>query len=80
MYNQIDCVISVESLGPVLVNIIMAECKKVIVNQLIENDIVKLYIRYVDNTLLVLRKKDIDILLSNFNSFNKHVILTIDTF
>ena len=54
------------SLGPVLANIIMRECEKVIVNQLIENNSVKFYIRYVDDTLLVLRKKNIDIILNKF--------------
>ena len=51
----------------------MTECEKVIVNQLIESNIVKFYIRYVNDTLLVLRKKDIDVVLTlmSFNSFNK---------
>ena len=69
-----------ESLGPVLANIIMTECEKVIVNQLSENNIVKFYIRYVDDTLLVLRKKYIDIALNKFNSFNKNLKFTVDTF
>ena len=59
------------SLGPVLANIIMTECEKVIVNQLIENNIVKFYIRYVDDTLLVLRNKDTDIVLNKFNSLKQ---------
>ena len=47
------------------------------INQLNENNIVKFYIRYVDDTLLVLREKEIDIFLNKFNSFNKNVrILT----
>ena len=62
-------------------NIIMTECEKTIVNQLIENNIVKFYIRYVDDTLLVLREKDIDIVLNRFNnSFNKNLKFTVDTF
>ena len=47
------------SLGAVSANIIMTECEKVIVNHLIENKIFKLYIRYTDCTLLVLRKKEL---------------------
>ena len=46
------------SLEQVLVNITMAESEKVIVTQLIENNIVKFY---VDDTLLALIKKDIAI-------------------
>ena len=56
----------------------MTGCEKVIVIQLIENSIVKFYIRYVDGTLLVLRKKDIDIVLNKFNSFNKNLKFTVD--
>ena len=72
LYKQTDGVSMGGSLGSVLANIIMTECEKVIVNQLIENNIVKFYIRYVDDTLLVLRMKDIDIVLNKFNSFNKN--------
>ena len=68
------------SLGPVLANIIMTECEKVIVNPLIENNIIKFYVRYVDDILLVLRMKDIDIVLNKFNSFNENLKITVDTF
>ena len=57
MYEQTDGVSMGGSLGPVLANIIMTECEKVIVNQLIENKIIKLYIRYVDDTLLFSERK-----------------------
>ena len=80
MYEQTDGVSMGGSLGPVLANIIMTECEKVIVNQLIENSIVKFYIRYADDTLLVLKKKDIDIVLNKFNRFNKNLKFTVDTF
>ena len=58
MYEQTDGVSLGESVGSVLVNIIMIECEKVIVKQLIENDIVKFFIRYFDDTLLVFKKKE----------------------
>ena len=58
MYEQTDGVSMGESVGSVLVNIIMIECEKVIVKQLIENDIVKFFIRYFDDTLLVFKKKE----------------------
>ena len=57
MYEQTDGVSMGGSVGPVVVNIIVTECEKVIINQLIENNIVKFYIRHVDDTLLVLRKR-----------------------
>ena len=80
MYEQADGVSMGGSMKPVLANIIMTKCEKVIVNQLIENNIVKFYIKYVDDILLVLRKKDIDIILNKFNSFNKNLKFTVDTF
>ena len=55
----------------------MTECEKVIVNQLFQNNFVNFYIRYVDDTLLVLRKKDTDIALNKFNSFNKNLKFTV---
>ena len=58
----------------------MTECEKVIVNQLIENNVVKSCIRYIDDTLLVLRKRYIDIALNEFNSFNENLKFTVDTF
>ena len=58
MYEQTDGVSLGESVGSVLVNIIMIECEKVIVKQLIENNIVKFFIRYFDDTLLVFKKKE----------------------
>ena len=58
MYEQTDGVSLGESVGSVLVNIIMRECEKVIVKQLIENNIVKFFIRYFDDTLLVFKKKE----------------------
>ena len=45
MYEQTDGVSMGGSLGPVLSNIIMTECEKVIVNQLIENNIVKFVVK-----------------------------------
>ena len=58
MYEQTDGVSMGQSVGSVLVNIIMIECEKVIVKQLIENNIVKFFIRYFDDTLLVFKKKE----------------------
>ena len=59
MYEQLDGVSMGESLGPVLANIIMTERENVIVGKLIENGIIKFYVRYVDDTLLVIKRTDI---------------------
>ena len=44
------------SLGPVLANIIMTEFEKVVVENLIKTGTVKLYARYVEDSLLVIKK------------------------
>ena len=40
------------SLGSVLANIIMTECEKVIVDNLVKGRTIMFYARYVDDTLL----------------------------
>ena len=80
MYEQLDGVSMGGSLGPVLANIIMTECEKVIVDKLIEDGIIKFYIRYVDDTLLVIKRTDISCVLNKFNSFDDNLKFTIDTF
>ena len=52
------------SFRPVLANITMTKYEKVIVNKLIEYDIIKFYIRYVDDTLLVIKRTDISYILN----------------
>ena len=50
MYEQLDGASMSGSLRPVLANIIMTECEKVIVDKLMEDGITKYYERYVDDT------------------------------
>ena len=38
------------------------------------------YTRYVDDTLLIMKKRDIDYVLNQFNCFDKNLKFTIDTF
>ena len=80
MYEQLDGVSMDGSLGPMLANIIMTECEKVIVNKLIEDDIIKFYIRYVDDTLLVIKSADIPYVVNRFNSSDDNLKFTIATF
>ena len=49
---------------PVLANITMTKYEKVIVDKLIEYDIRKFYIRYVDDNLLVIKRTDISYILN----------------
>ena len=52
-YEQKDGVSMGASLGPDLANIIMAKCEKVIVDNLVNERIIKFYVPYVDGILLL---------------------------
>ena len=41
------------SLGPVLANVIMTEFERLVVDKLIKDGLIKFYIRYVDDTLVL---------------------------
>ena len=68
------------SLGPVIANIFMTELEKFILDELINDNIVKFYIRYVDDTLLLVKLEDTDKILKKFNSFDKNIQFTVDKF
>ena len=68
------------SLGPVLANIIMTELEKLVVRKLIDDGTIKFYIRYVDDTLLLVKNEDVQRVLSHFNKFDKNLKFTVDEF
>ena len=68
------------SLGPVLANIILTEFEQIIINPLISSGIIKFYCRYVDDTLLLIKHDDIDMLLDKFHSFDNNIRFTYDKF
>ena len=78
LYEQIRGVSMGGSLGPVLANIIMTESEKVIAEKLMKEKVIMFYIRYVEDTLLVIKKRDISYVLNQFNSFDKNLKFTID--
>ena len=68
------------SLEPVLANIIMKECEKVTADNLVREGTIKFYICYVDDTLLLVKRHDIDKVLKAFNEFDKNLGFTVDKF
>ena len=64
-YKQTDGVSMGSPLAPLLANIIMTELESTIVKELVDNSLVKLYLRYVDDTLLLVKDKDITIIYTN---------------
>ena len=57
IYKQLDGVSMGSPLGPVLANIIMIEFEKIIVKDLVDKSLIKVYMRYVDDTLLFSKRK-----------------------
>ena len=80
LYEQVDGVSMGSSLGPVLANIIMTELEKVVVKKLIDDGTIKFYIRYVDDTLLLVKNEDVPRVLSSLNKFDKNLNFTVDKF
>ena len=62
-------------LGPVVAYIIITELEKIIVKDLVDKSLIKVYMRYVDDTLLLVKEKDIKLIL-----FDKSIKFTIDNF
>ena len=59
LYEQCDGVSMGSSLGQVLANIILTEFENVIVKPLIETSVLNFYCRYVDVTLVMIKKDKI---------------------
>ena len=80
IYEQRNGVSMKASLGPVLANIIMTECEKVIIDNLVKEGTIKFYVRYVDDTFLLVKRQDIDKALQAFNGLDKNLKFTVDKF
>lgn len=57
LYKQRDRVSMSSSLGPILANAIMAKLQKKILQPVIESGNLKLYMRYIDETLLLAKEE-----------------------
>ena len=80
LYEQCDDVSMGLSLWPVLANIILTEFENVIVKPLIETGVLKFYCRYLDDTLVLIKKDKIQHALNSFNSFDKNLRFSVNTF
>ena len=80
LFEQTDGVSMGSALGPVLANIILSEFEKLIVSDLIKSGVIRFYRRYVDDTLVLVKPSDIPAVLDKFNSFDKNLQFTVDTF
>ena len=71
IYVQKDGVSMGSSLGPVRVNIITTESENKVIKPLMKDGTIKFYCQYVDDTLLVMKPKDVSRIHKLLNSFDK---------
>ena len=57
----------------------MTKLENTIVKELVHKSLVKLYLRYIDDTLLSVKEKDINHIHKRLNSFDKSIKFTADT-
>ena len=63
----------------VLANIIIMECEKVIINDLVNDGTIKFYVPFVDDTLSLVRCQYIGNVIKAFNRFDKSLrFITVD--
>ena len=57
----------------VYLSVMFSNSEKAIVDDLIKTGIIAFYRRYVDDTLVLIKPKDIPFVLNKFNSFDKNL-------
>ena len=72
IYIQIDGVAMGSPLGPILANIFMVELEKIIIPKLEKE--VKLWRRFVDDTIWFAKMGSLSYILLTINSFHKNII------
>ena len=65
------------TLGPLFAHIIMVELG-IVIRKLINEGIVKFYTRFVDDTLLLIKPKDVERVKIEFENFDKNLKFTYD--
>ena len=59
---------------------IMTEIEKTIIKKFIDDKILLFYGRYVDDTLVVIRREHLRLVQDVLNNFDKNLNFTVDTF
>ena len=77
IYIQNDGIAIGSPLGPVLVNIFMVELGRTIIPSL--SDKIKLWKRYVDDTIAIAKTEEIKNVLSSLNSYHSNMQFTMET-
>ena len=76
IYEQGDNVCMGSSLGSLLANVIMIDLGKKFIKPLINDNTIKFYARYVDDTLFVIKRKDVCHIQNLLNNFDPNLRFT----
>ena len=68
------------SLGPVMANIMITELENTTIRPLINDNTIKFYSRFVDDTLLVVKAEHIPRIHNLLNQFDHNLQFTVDMF
>ena len=79
-YKQIDGVAMGSPLGSTLANITTTALEEDIVKRLIDSKIIKFYVRFVDDTLVLAKPSDIPAILEQLNSYHSQIQFTHEEF
>ena len=71
IYEQINGISMGSFLGPKLANIIMTELEIKVVDCLWKDGLLKFYLRYIDDTLALIKESDFDNVLSKLSNFHR---------
>ena len=80
MHDQIDGVSTGSPLSPLIANVKMAELERVIVKDIFSKGYLQFYNRFLDDTLVSIKKPDVPIVLETLNGFHKNLNFAVDTF
>ena len=80
IYEQRDGACMGYSLGPLLENVIMTDLEEKFTKTSINNNTIKFYARYVDDTLFVIKREDVRRIQNLLNNFEPNLRFTVDLF
>ena len=71
LYEQIDGVSVGSPLGPLMANVTITKLKRMVVMDLFNKGYLKFYIRFIEDTLVLMKKSDVPIVLQALMAFMK---------
>ena len=80
LYEQIDGVSVGSPLSLLMADVIMTELERVVVKDVFSKGYLKFYIRFMDDTLVLMKKFDVPIVLQALNGFHKNLDFTMNVF